>query len=330
MSNRQPRQRVARTKGGSAAVSTMNLAAMRSFLSQSLEPHRAARASVAVEFRNHVCSLGFSDRISFGGWIARRQGPNGFARSTVALFPERVLPGPLRTSRSDPPWGLHGACLSLYECGIAAFYCAATIGHNDDPSTHHWNAVQLGLPVQHQYQPLADALAPLGFTARQRHYNFLRYHTDTALISDDAVPEEYSKEHLRIAFNTPYQVELSDIDGIFWGQQHTYPVEIKEKTPADSSDLGPFFGLDVGPFVKLAFYAAKRGNLHSPYVVREIDNEEDRNLVRWSFITFDHLAQFASWIPQAGGPSMGGGRSSVVRVPRCEFQQLTAETLAAL
>ena len=42
--------------------------------------------------------------------------------------------------------------------------------------------------------------------------------------------------------------------------------------------------------MKLAFYAAKRGNLHSLYVVREIDNTQDRNLVQWWFITFDHIS----------------------------------------
>ncbi|MGH9866018.1 MAG: hypothetical protein ACRD4H_11445 [Candidatus Acidiferrales bacterium] len=225
---------------------------------------------------------------------------------------------------------MHGACLSLYESGIAGFYCAATIEQNDDPSTHRWKAVQLGLPVQQEYQPLADALAPLNFSTRHRACNFLRYHTNTKSISDGAVPEEYSKEHLRVSFNTPYLAEPSDIDGIFWGQQHTYPIEIKEKTPAPSPDLGPFFGLDVGPFVKLAFYAAKRGNLHSLYVVREIDNVQSRNLVQWWFIKFDELAQYASWISRGGGPAMGGGTSAVVRVPKCEFHPLTAEALAAL
>jgi hypothetical protein len=124
--------------------------------------------------------------------------------------------------------------------------------------------------------------------------------------------------------------EISDIDGLFWGAQHTYPIEIKEKAPSPSPDLGLFFGLDIGPFVKLAYYAAKRGNLRSLYVVREIDNAVDRNLVRWSYITFDHLAQFASWVPMAGGTNMQGGASSVVRIPRSEFTPLTAETLALL
>lgn len=310
---------------------SMSLTAMRIFLSRSLHPDSALRASVAVQLRNYMRSLGFAERLSLGGWLTRPQPPTGPARSAVALFPECVFPaGPVGRPRPNPPCGLHSACLSLYESGIAGFYCAATIDQNDDPSTHRWNAVRLGIPAQQQYQPLVQALAPLGFASRQKRHNFLRYHTDTTLIADDAIPEEYSKEHLRVVFQSAFQAEISDVDGIFWGHQHTYPIEIKEKTAAPSRDMGPYFGLDVGSFVKLAFYAAKRGNLHSLYVVREIDDTEERNLVQWWIITFDQMAQFASWVFRAGGQAMGGGQSAVVRIPRSEFQALETGVLAAL
>jgi len=124
--------------------------------------------------------------------------------------------------------------------------------------------------------------------------------------------------------------EISDVDGIFWGRQYTYPIEVKEKTVATDSRLGDYFGLDLGPFVKLAHYAAKRGNLHSLFVVREIADVESRELINWRYITFDHLAQFASWVPASGGTNMMGGRSTVVKIPKCEFETLTAEALAAL
>jgi len=135
---------------------------------------------------------------------------------------------------------------------------------------------------------------------------------------------------LRVSFQKDFFSELSDIDGIFWGQYHTYPLEIKEKTAAVDSGLGAYFGLDIGPFVKLAFYAAKRGNLHSIFIVREIDSPQSRDLVGWWMITFDQLAQYASWVMRAGGTNMSGGRSAVVRVPRAEFQALNAETLSLL
>lgn len=316
---------------------SISLPGMRQYLSRSISSLNLnkLRGTVAeVDFRDYLHTIGFAGRVSPGGWIARRKGNNVFAHATAAIFPEIVNPaqdyGPDR-ALPNPAQGLHTICATLHQSGIASFYCAASVATENDPfAGMEWQAIELGVPMQGQYQPLARALTALQFSTRSRRYNHLRYRTDTALIPDDAVPEEFSKEHLRVSLCTPFMVEISDIDGIFWGRWNTYPIEIKEKTPAPSTDMGPFFGLDVGPFVKLAFYAAKRGNLHSLFVVREIDNEQDRNLVQWWFITFDQLAQFASWNPQPGGPGMGGGRSSVVRVPRVEFQPLNAQTLAAL
>lgn len=299
----------------------------------SLNQNKLNGTLAEIDFRDHLNGLGFQGRVSPGGWIVRRKGPNVFAHSTAALFPEVVVPGQQylqNRALPQPSHGLHTICATFHQSGIAGFFCAATIGNDEDPATLNWHAVELGLPTEQPYRPLLEAVEPLDFTVRPRNYNFLRYHTDATAIPDLAIAEEFSKEHLRVTFNTHYVIEPSDIDGIFWGQQHTYPIEIKEKTPAPSNDLGPFFGLDVGPFVKLAFYAAKRGNLHSLYVVREIDNTQDRNLVQWWFIRFDQLAQYASWVPMAGGANMGGGRSSVVRVPKCEFQPLNAATLAEL
>jgi hypothetical protein len=315
---------------------SISLPQMRQYLSRSiasLNLNKLRGTLAEVDFRNHLTTIGFAGRVSPGGWIARRKGQDVFAHSTAAIFPEIVNSGqeyPADRVLPNPAQGLHTICATLHQSGIASFYCAAKPLRQDDPLGMEWHAIELGVPMQQQYQPLAQALVPLQFAARERRYNHLRYHTDTALIPDDAVPEEFSKEHLRVSFSTTYMAELSDIDGIFWGRWNTYPIEIKEKTPAPSRDMGLFFGLDVGPFVKLAFYAAKRGNLHSLYVVREIDNQQDRNLVNWLFITFDQLAQFASWIPQAGGPAMGGGQSSVVRVPKIEFQPLNEQTLGAL
>ena len=140
----------------------------------------------------------------------------------------------------------------------------------------------------------------------------------------------FTKEHLRVAFQNQFMCEMSDIDGIFWGQQYTYPIEIKEKTAANDSKLGDYFGLDVGPFVKLAFYAAKKGNLHSLFFVREINNTIDRELVNWWFIAFDKLAQYASWVPMGGGINMQGGGSTVVKIPKSEFSQVSLENLNLL
>jgi hypothetical protein len=184
----------------------------------------------------------------------------------------------------------------------------------------------LGLPVAQQYRQFPQSVENL-FTARDRRYNFLRYDAPAELIPAEAIAEEFTKEHLRVQFQNAFMAQIADIDGILWGEQFTYPLEIKEKTPAFDRGLGEFFGLDIGPFVKLAYFAARRGNLHALFVVREIDHAHTRNLVDWWFITFERLALFASWVFRAGGIAMGGGASSVVCIPKAEFQRLDREHL---
>jgi hypothetical protein len=317
-------------------VSTLSLAAMRAYLATSitsLNQNKLNGLLAEVELRNYLTGLGYEGRISRGGWLLRTKGPDIFGNTTIALFPEildltqnypadRILP--------TPDTGLFTIGATFQQCGIPNFFCAATVAAAEEPATLQWNAIQLGLPVPQQYTPLVQAVQGFGFTPRTRNYSFLRYDTDATGIPDAAVPEEFTKEHLRIAFHTPYMAEISDIDGLFWGNQFTYPMEIKEKTAAPSTDMGAYFGLDVGPFAKLAFYAARRGNLRSLYVVREIDNTADRNLVGWLYITFEDMVQRASWGSRPGGTNMLGGASAVVRIPRAAFRPLNAANLAAL
>lgn len=124
--------------------------------------------------------------------------------------------------------------------------------------------------------------------------------------------------------------EVSDIDSIIWGNRFTYPVEIKEKTSANDSTVGDYFGIDVGPFVKLTHFSARKGNMNSLFIVREIVDKAKRDLKNWWFIPFDELAEFASWVPIKGGTNMGGGGSSVIKIPKSKFRPLDAAGLLSL
>lgn len=316
-------------------MSSLSGASMRAFLSRSISSLNRNKLNgllAEVDLRNYFQQIGFGERISPGGWIARKEGPGEFGHQTVVFFPETIVEENLFPSGRilpQPGHGLHTICATFHQTGIAAYYCAATVPHKDEPDGVVWYAKQLGLPSDEPYGDFPLCLKS-SFRRRQRAYKFLRYNTETNEIPDQAVAEEFSKESVRIAFQNSFMAEISDVDGIFWGRQFTYPLEIKEKTPANDRALGEYFGLDLGPFVKLSYYAAKRGNLHSIFVVREIDSVETRNLVSWWFITFEQLAQYASWIQQSGGRSMTGGQSSVVRIPKAEFCVLNAESLRTL
>jgi len=284
-----------------------------------------------IDLRNTLVSLGFGGRISQGGWIARNVGPDVFGHNTVVLFPETISPtntyAPMR-HLEEPPMALHTICSTMHQIGVHSYYCVPTINETNNPLSITWHTKQLGIPLNQEYSDMLPAIG--GFSTRSRNYNFLRYNANANEIPEVSLPEEFTKEHLRVSFQNRYMNEMSDIDGILWGQQYTYPIEIKEKTAASDKKLGEWFGLDIGPFVKLAFYAAKKGNLHSLFFVREINNTEERALVRWWYIKFDTMAQYASWVFSGGGRNMQGGASSVVKIPKSEFTELTAANLALL
>lgn len=313
-------------------MNTISTTVMRAFLSKSLKPNKLNGLLAEVDFRRHLEELGYRDRVSVGGWVVRSTGVNSFAEQAVALFPDVIDPsGDYSPSRPEPnpPLGLHSISAVFHSIGIPSFHCIPVVSRPNDVRALYWQARQLGLPTT---QPLSDLLGIVsdGFEIRERRHNFLTSSVDVSAIPDAAIPEEFSKEHLRITFQNAFKAEVSDIDGVFWGRQYTYPLEIKEKTVAHDNSSGDYFGLDVGPFVKLAFFAAKGGNLHSIFVVREITDRISRRLAGWWFITFEEIARYASWTPIGGGTGMTGGRSAVIRIAKSRFHRLDAESLAQL
>ena len=306
---------------------------MQAYLSKSISSLNRNKLNgilAEIEFRDYLKEIGYIDRISPGGWIVRSVGEGSFGHHTQVFFPETVEADKDYSLEhfQHPPKALHTICATMHQIGIKSYYCSPVVEQNANPQSVKWYSTQLGIPSESPFKPIDVSCE--NFTRRERAYNFLRYSSDASLIPINSLPDQFTKENLRVSFASDFLAEISDIDGVFWGQQYTYPIEIKEKTPAPDKRLGPYFGLDVGPFVKLAFYAAKKGNLHSLFIVKEINNVEKRELVQWWFITFDTLAQYASWVAVGGGQNMGGGGSTVVKIPKSEFLPLTKENLQGL
>lgn len=307
---------------------------MRDYLRQSISSfnQNKLRGLLAeVQLRQHITALGFAERISVGGWIFRNTRADNFGSTAIAVFPEIIQPNVnygARGQQAQIPHRLHAIGNLFHQSGINAYYCNASVRERNNPESVIWSCFQLGLPGDPVLRVFPDSIG--GFTRRDRAYRWLRHDTQVNEIPKAAVAEEFSKENARVTFQNYYFAEVSDIDGVFWGRRDAYPLEIKEKTARPDPSIGDFFGLDLGPFAKLAFYAARRGNLKSLFIVREIDDVNNRNLRQWWFITFEQLAQVASWVIRPGGTGMGGGRSAVVPIPKSQFQQLTAAALAAL
>src|SRR5687768_8955359 len=122
----------------------MSESAMRAFLSRSISSGKSGenlnkiRGLLAeVDFRTHLQQLGYGDRVSPGGWIARRNRDDGaFGHPTCVFFPEVIEAGAEYAADRDlpqPPLGLHTICATFHQTGISAYYCSARIEVKDDP-----------------------------------------------------------------------------------------------------------------------------------------------------------------------------------------------------
>jgi hypothetical protein len=312
----------------------ISLLSMRQYLKKcihSVNQNKIHGLLAEIDLRNHLTSLGYGDRISAGGWILRSTGPGNFSKRNIALFPEFISPDidyPEGRPFSQPSPGLYSICSVLHSIEIDSYFCSPVIVKTNSHESLRWHAVQLGLPSEQSFRPIADCLN--GFQKRSSGYNFLQHNADSEKIPDISVPDQFSKEHLRVTVADLVDFEISDIDGIFYGRSKVYPLEIKEKSAAYDKQMGPYFGLDIGPFAKLAFYSARMKNMHSVYIVREIDHKTTRRFVQWWVITYEDLASFASWVPWQGGQSMTGSSSTVVKIPKSAFSPLDKEHIALL
>ncbi len=130
-------------------------------------------------------------------------------------------------------------------------------------------------------------------------------------------------EYCRYFVQKSYLVSNNDLDMFLVGQSGaSYPVEFKSKVVANDSSMGDWFGLDVGPFAKLAFFTSRSMNMDALYVVEEVTGTA-RQHVNWWGIKFTDLLGSCSWVQRGGGQGMMGGSSATIRVPKVSFVPMT-------
>lgn len=315
---------------------TLSRSAMLAFLAKSyssLNQNKLNGIRAELDFIRFVTSGGFADRASPGGWILRPTHVERFGLAApIALFPVPVVTRDSTSaavSTAAVRTAVHAVAVRLQDANIETYLCEPAAASSDPLK---WTAQRVGLPTLPAPEPVGEVLARR-FQRRERRYNFLRYKTDVSTLgglTDDEVGRLFAAESLRVDVQTGFMAEVSDIDTLLWGATRMYPLEIKEKTRANDRNVGDWFGLDLGPFTKLAFYAAWYQRFSSLFVVREIDDVESRNLTQWLVVDFETIAKRASWVPQAGGPSMIGTASAVVKIPADAFTVLDADYLRTL
>lgn len=152
-------------------------------------------------------------------------------------------------------------------------------------------------------------------------YEEVPENTLTAMLLNELFFTGYLKSELRVSPADPY-----DIDSFFisLSQRHIYPVEIKEKSPAESGGE-KFFGLDAGRILMLLRLSLANDS-NALYLIRELS--DSRIFTGWKYMTLCDLIMTAGWNLQGGGAGMGGQSTQTVRLPYSEFGNFTVANMS--
>jgi hypothetical protein len=275
-----------------------------------------------LDFATMLEGMGYGDRLVRGGWIVEPESPEFYSKR-VALFP-----APFGAASTEPPIPVVTTAQYLRGAGMRTLYCVplAVAG-----TSVTWGAAEMSGPTVGSPHPLVEEFSQ--FPHRQRGYSKRTADADVSPLGAVAARELevlFARESMLDAIRSDRLVVANDLDYLVWGKKSTYPLEIKEKTSADGGKIGRFFGLDIGPFSKLACFEASGSGHDSLFVVREIEDRESRRLKAWHMIRFGDLCRSCSWVYQGGGRNMLGGASAVVKIPLGAFRPLDRTSLADL
>lgn len=129
----------------------------------------------------------------------------------------------------------------------------------------------------------------------------------------------YLKQRLQKPLEDPYDVDAFVVS--FTGR--VLPVEIKEKSPTDKGD----FGIDAGRILMLLRLCLITDS-NAVYLIRQVDNSAERNLMGWKYITLSDMIMGCKWNLQAGGTGMGGGATQTVMISGAMFQDFGVANLS--
>jgi hypothetical protein len=139
----------------------------------------------------------------------------------------------------------------------------------------------------------------------------------TELALRQAFLEGYLKSELGKSLGETYDIDAFIV--AFSGK--VIPLEIKEKTSKGE------FGVDAGRILMLLRLGLMTDS-NALYLIREVDESENRHLVKWMYISLADLIMKCRWNLQAGGIGMGGGSTQTIMTPASFFQEFTAENLS--
>lgn len=156
-----------------------------------------------------------------------------------------------------------------------------------------------------------------------RAYQLNRIDRGAALWQNDVlVTKLFWKEYTRYFLHRQHLVSSNDLDFfIVCNSGRAYPIEFKSKQVYEDDSIGDWFGIDIGPFSKLAFFVSLSNNMEALYIVEEVDSNS--NTIEWWGVKFSEVLKHCYWVSQRGGTGMRGAASNTVKVPKEIFDKLS-------
>ena len=283
-----------------------------------------------MSLRDKLIEMNFGDRFSQGGWLIFQVGEGVKGLNPIFIFTQTIKPEMdyyVGRKLDDPPIPLHIICSTMYHFGVKSYYCVPSISVNNDTSSITWDTKLFGIPSTSPYTSLISTFSNISL--RKINYKILRYHIEANQIPLVSLSEEFTKKYFKLHFQNQFMCEMLDVDGIFWGEKLTYPVEIREVIVIKDKSQREFFEINLGPHAKLSFYDLKKDKLDALFFVKEINNLTDRQLVNWWWITFKRLAFFSS-LAFFSMRNFRQGGSTTINIPKSQFSLLKCENLSEL
>lgn len=117
-------------------------------------------------------------------------------------------------------------------------------------------------------------------------------------------------------------MHMIDFDGFIIDDKNIFLVEIKEKSPIKPAkylddEREWAYGWDTRRLLWYKYIEQKIG-INIFYTIRQIDNRDDRNFVKWDLISLGDFLRVVSWSSVRGG----GGGEDTLTVPYSHFSDL--------
>ena len=313
------------------------------YLRRIMPGHKALGLLAQKDFESWVAESGEHVRNKYftGCWIVSPR-ENFFSRRTCFFVHPRLEP---RNRANDflaslvGNRGFQSMCSSLSAAGFAVIYFVAHSRLDESRiadiewSGYRYRNEQLdGLDVGKFFarwggRGRASRGKPWEGVAGRR-MSELGAESLTSILLPQLFYNDLLKTTYRVSTQDPYDVDgfIISFDG------KVFPIEIKEKFPFDSA-MGPTLGVDAGRVLMMLRIALPMdGNAF--YIVREVGESKERELVGWKITTLDQIVMKCSWNLQAGGPGMAssaggaGTQTSTILLPYGTFSNMSPSTFS--